>query len=82
MGETSCIHTYNPPPHGGNREAPDQPGWWCSLNDPDDLDGRLVDDDNLVAEMARRTAQAIDRGDPFSPVLIRAIRRKGIEVVL
>jgi len=51
-----------------------QPGWWCSLDDPDDLDGQLVDDDNLVAEMARRTAQAIARGDAFPPVLIRAIR--------
>ncbi len=51
-----------------------QPGWWCSLDDPDDVDGQLVDDDNLVAEMARRTAQAIARGDAFPPVLIRAIR--------
>lgn len=51
-----------------------QPGWWCSLDDPDDLDGQLVDDDNLVAEMARRTAQAIARGEAFPPVLIRAIR--------
>ena len=51
-----------------------QPGWWCSLDDPDDLDGQLVDDDNLVAEMARRPAQAIVRGEPFPPVLIRAIR--------
>ena len=51
-----------------------QPGWWCSLDDPDDLDGQLVDEDNLVAEMARRTAQALARGEPFPPVLIRAIR--------
>ena len=51
-----------------------QPGWWCSPDDPDDLDGQLVDDDNLVAEMARRTAQALARGEPFPPVLIRAIR--------
>ena len=51
-----------------------QPGWWCSLEDPEDLDGQLVDDDNLVAEMARRTAQALARGEPFPPVLIRAIR--------
>ncbi len=51
-----------------------QPGWWCSLDDPDDLDGQLVDDDNLVAEMARRSARAIVRGEPFPPVLIRAIR--------
>jgi putative zinc finger/helix-turn-helix YgiT family protein len=51
-----------------------QPGWWCSLDDPDDLDGQLVDEDNLVADMARRTAQAIAKGDAFPPVLIRAIR--------
>lgn len=51
-----------------------QPGWWCSLDDPDDLDGQLVDDDNLVADMARRTAKAIAKGDPFPPLLIRAIR--------
>jgi HTH-type transcriptional regulator/antitoxin MqsA len=51
-----------------------QPGWWCSLDDPDDLDGQLVDEDNQVAEMARRTAQAIAKGEEFPPVLIRAIR--------
>ncbi len=51
-----------------------QPGWWCSLDNPDDLDGQLVDDDNLVADMARRTAQAIAKGEAFPPVLIRAIR--------
>jgi putative zinc finger/helix-turn-helix YgiT family protein len=51
-----------------------QPGWWCSLDDPQDLDGQLVDDDNQVAEMARRTAQALARGETFPPLLIRAIR--------
>ena len=51
-----------------------QPGWWCSLDDPEDHDGQLVDDDNLVAEMARRTAEALARGELFPPVLIRAIR--------
>lgn len=51
-----------------------QPGWWCSLDDPDDLDGQLVDEDNQVAEMARRTAQAIAKGAAFPPLLIRAIR--------
>jgi hypothetical protein len=35
-----------------------QPGWWCSLTDPDDLEGQLVDDDHEVAEMARRIAKA------------------------
>ena len=52
-----------------------QPGWWCSLNDPDDMDGQLVDDDNKVAEMARRTAKAIAKGETvFVPVVIRAVR--------
>jgi HTH-type transcriptional regulator/antitoxin MqsA len=51
-----------------------QPGWWCSLDDPHDLEGQLVDDDNLVAEMARRTAEAMVSGESFTPLLIRAIR--------
>jgi HTH-type transcriptional regulator/antitoxin MqsA len=51
-----------------------QPGWWCSLDDPDDLDGQLVDEDNLVAEMAERSARALARREAFPPVLIRAIR--------
>ena len=51
-----------------------QPGWWCSLDDPEDLDGQLVDEDNLVGDMARRTAEALARGEEFSPLLIRAIR--------
>ena len=33
-----------------------QPGWWCSLEDPDDLEGQLVDDDNVVAQLARHRA--------------------------
>ncbi|MGH7813431.1 MAG: type II TA system antitoxin MqsA family protein [Terriglobia bacterium] len=51
-----------------------QPGWWCSLDDPNDFEGQLVDADNLVAEMARRTAEAMARGESFTPLLIRAIR--------
>jgi HTH-type transcriptional regulator/antitoxin MqsA len=51
-----------------------QPGWWCSLDDPEDQDGQLVDEDNLVAEMAERTARALARGEAFPPILIRAIR--------
>ncbi|HLY55508.1 MAG TPA: type II TA system antitoxin MqsA family protein [Stellaceae bacterium] len=51
-----------------------QPGWWCSLEDPDDMDGQLVDDDNLVAELALRTAEAIVKGEEFPPALVRAIR--------
>lgn len=53
-----------------------QPGWWCSLDDPNDLEGQLVDRDNLVAEMARRTAKAIVQKEAFSPLLIRAIRTR------
>lgn len=51
-----------------------QPGWWCSLEDSNDLEGQLVDEDNLVAEMARRTAEAMVKGESFTPLLIRAIR--------
>ena len=52
-----------------------QPGWWCSLDDPNDDEGQLVDDDNKVAEMARRTAAALASGESvFVPVVIRAIR--------
>ncbi len=51
-----------------------QPGWWCSLEDPNDTEGQLVDDDNMVAEMARRTADAMVKGEQFTPLLIRAIR--------
>ena len=54
-----------------------QPGWWCSLTDPDDMEGQLVDDDNQIAEMARRTAKALARGETvFVPVVIRAIRQR------
>ena len=35
-----------------------QPGWWCSLTDPDDTEGQLVDSDNQIAEIARSTARA------------------------
>lgn len=51
-----------------------QPGWWCSIEDFGDTEGQLVDEDNQVAEMARRTAEALIRGEAFTPVLIRAIR--------
>jgi HTH-type transcriptional regulator/antitoxin MqsA len=54
-----------------------QPGWWCSLTDPDDTEGQLVDHDNQIAEMARRTATAIVQGETvFTPVVIRAIRMR------
>jgi HTH-type transcriptional regulator/antitoxin MqsA len=54
-----------------------QPGWWCSLTDPDDTEGQLVDGDNQVSDMARRTAKALARGERvFVPVVIRAIRQR------
>lgn len=52
-----------------------QPGWWCSLTDPGDMEGQLVDEDNQIAEMAERTARALAKGSTvFVPVVIRAIR--------
>ena len=60
---------------GGQSFSYLQPGWWCSLTDPDDMEGQLVGDDNKVADMARRTAKAIVAGETvFVPVVIRAIR--------
>jgi HTH-type transcriptional regulator / antitoxin MqsA len=53
-----------------------QPGWWCSLKDPNDVEGQLVDADNKIADMARRTAQALAEGEKFTPLLIRAIRMR------
>jgi len=54
-----------------------QPGWWCSLSDPDDMEGQLVDEDNQIADMARRTAKALAHGEKvFVPLVIRAIRQR------
>ena len=54
-----------------------QPGWWCSLTDPNDLEGELVDGDNQVRDMARRTAKAMAAGETlFVPIVIRAIREQ------
>jgi len=62
---------------GGRKFTYKQPGWWCSLTDPEDMEGQLVDDDNQVAEMARRTAKALAAGERvFVPVVIRAIRER------
>lgn len=36
-----------------------QPGWWCSLDDPDDMEGQLVDEDNIIADISRKSAKAI-----------------------
>ena len=52
-----------------------QPGWWCSLTDPNDNEGQLVDEDNRIARMARLTAKSLASGEAvFVPVVIRAIR--------
>lgn len=59
---------------GGRAFDYNQPGWWCDLNDPNNREGQLVDDDNQVAKMARLTAEAIARGEVFSPAFVRAIR--------
>ena len=54
-----------------------QPGWWCALADADDMEGQLVDEDNQIADMARRTAKALAHGEKvFVPVVIRAIRQR------
>jgi HTH-type transcriptional regulator/antitoxin MqsA len=61
----------------GHEYSYKQPGWWCSLTDPEDNEGQLVDGDNQVAEMARRTAKALAHGERvFVPVVIRAIRQR------
>ena len=43
-----------------------QPGWWCALADADDMEGQLVDEDNQIADMARRTAKALAHGEKCS----------------
>lgn len=59
-----------------------QPGWWCSLDDPDDLEGQLVDQDNKIRAAAlseaRAAARAHGRGEllAITPLAIRAIREK------
>jgi hypothetical protein len=35
-----------------------QPGWWASIDDPADSDGRLTDEDNVTRSAARREARA------------------------
>jgi hypothetical protein len=43
-----------------------QPGWWCALDDPDDLEGQLVDEDNLIAEKIRSAARLLCQGLPVT----------------
>lgn len=54
----------------------EQPGWWCSLTDPEDMEGQLTDEDNQIADTVRRNARALGRGETvFLPIVIRAIRQ-------
>ncbi len=53
-----------------------RPGWWCSLADPDDMEGRLTDEDDQIADTMRRNARALERGETvFLPIVIRAVRQ-------
>ena len=51
-----------------------QPGWWCSLDDPSDEEGQLVDDDNVIRAAALREARAKAKHSPLTPLAIKAIR--------
>ena len=51
-----------------------QPGWWASLDDPDDNEGQLTDDDNVIRAAARREAKAKAKHAVLTPLVIRAIR--------
>ncbi len=59
---------------GGYRFTYDQPGWWCSLDDPNDNEGQLVDEDNEIRAAARREAKARAKHAALTPLAIRAIR--------
>ena len=51
-----------------------QPGWWASIDDPDDNEGQLTDDDNVIRAAARREARAAAKHAALTPLVIRAIR--------
>ena len=51
-----------------------QPGWWASLDDPDDKEGQLADEDNMVRAAARREARARAKNTSLSPLEIKAVR--------
>jgi HTH-type transcriptional regulator / antitoxin MqsA len=53
-----------------------QPGWWCSLANDNDFEGQLMDEDNVIAEAARREAKALARNAALTPIQIKAIREK------
>ena len=43
----------------GYRFTYPQPGWWCSLDDPDDDEGQWTDEDNVIRAAARGEARAL-----------------------
>ena len=51
-----------------------QPGWWAALNDPEDNEGQLTDEDNVIRAAARREARAKAKHAVLTPLVIRAIR--------
>jgi HTH-type transcriptional regulator/antitoxin MqsA len=51
-----------------------QPGWWASLDDPEDTEGQLADEDNTIRAAARREARAKAKHATLTPLVIRAIR--------
>lgn len=54
----------------------EQPGWWASFDDPDDMDGQLTDEDNVIRAAARREARATAKHATLTPLVIRAIRER------
>ena len=59
---------------GGHPFTYGQPGWWASLDDPQDKDGQLTDEDNVIRAAARREAKASAKQAALTPLVIRAIR--------
>ena len=51
-----------------------QPGWWASVDDPNDQEGQLTDEDNIIRAAARREARAKAKHAILTPLVIRAIR--------
>jgi HTH-type transcriptional regulator / antitoxin MqsA len=51
-----------------------QPGWWASLDDPEDNEGQLTDEDNVIRAAALREARAKAKHAVLTPLVIRAIR--------
>lgn len=51
-----------------------QPGWWAAVDNPEDTEGQLTDEDNVIRAAARREARAKAKHAVLSPLVIRAIR--------